>query len=124
MSDDALRASAKAVIDKQLKLRRSLVGTEEIWLDEINRSIESIRSLSRLTDNQREELVLYSIERQGATTFDEIAGDTRLHVSVVKEIVAKLQADGRLRRPKKHVPLSGRSYHMFKSERQAIPEAD
>jgi hypothetical protein len=124
VSDDDLRGSAKSVIDKLLKVRRSFLGTEEIWTDELNKAIELIRSLSRLSDNQREEAVLYSIERQGATTFDEIAGDTHLHVSVVKEIVEKLKTAGRLRTPKKYIPGSDRPYQMFKSSRLAIPEAD
>jgi hypothetical protein len=123
VSDDDLRLAAKAVIDKELKVRRSLAGPELLFVDELNKLIEHIRSLSRLSDTQREELVLYSIERQGATTFDEIAGDTRLHVSVVKEIVEKLKTDGRLTTPKKYIPGSDRSYPMFKSSRQAIPEA-
>ena len=81
-------AAAKAVIDKLLKVRRSLSPAEERFaLPKINFLIEEFRSLIRATPIQREEMVLYSIERSGATTETEISEDTRLHRTVVKDLV-------------------------------------
>lgn len=120
---DALRAGGKCVVDKLLKLRRSLEGAEHLFVTQINDCISNIRSITRMSDHQREEAILWSIERSGATTYTEIAEDTRLAVSVVKEIVAELQERGRLARPRKHVVGSDRPNYMFKSTRAGIPEA-
>jgi hypothetical protein len=84
-------AASKSVIDKLLKVRRSLDSQEQRFaLPKINLLIEELRSLTRATPTQREEMVLYAVERQGATTETEIAEDTRLHRSVVREMVQSL----------------------------------
>ena len=55
---------------------------QEFGLPKINLLIEELRSLVRSTPSQREEMVLYSIERQGAISETEIA-----EVVVDKDVV-------------------------------------
>lgn len=118
-------AAAKAVIDKLLKVRRSLSPAEERFaLPKINFLIEEFRSLIRATPIQREEMVLYSIERSGATTETEISEDTRLHRTVVKDLVQSLIDKGILYKVSRLVPGSGRPQFAIKSNRVKSPEAD
>lgn len=117
-SPDAKQMDAKFTIDALLKARKLIIKANRvIYLRQVNDAINLIRSLSRLSDTQREEAVLYSIEVQGATTFEEIAGDTRLAIAVVKEVYAKLKEEGRITIAKKYIPGSDRQYYMPKSER-------
>ena len=118
-------AAGKAVIDKLLKVRRSLSPAEERFaLPKINFLIEEFRSLIRATPIQREEMVLYSIERSGATTETEISEDTRLHRTVVKDLVQSLIDKGILYKVSRLVPGSGRPQFAIKSNRVKSPEAD
>lgn len=118
-------AAAKAVIEKLLKVRRSLSPDEERFgLPKINFLIEEFRSLIRATPTQREEMVLYSIERSGATTETEISEDTRLHRTVVKDLVQSLIDKGILYKVSRLVPGSGRPQFAIKSNRVKSPEAD
>lgn len=118
-------AAGKAVIDKLLKVRRSLSPAEERFaLPKINFLIEEFRSLIRATPTQREEMVLYSIERSGATTETEISEDTRLHRTVVKDLVQSLIDKGILYKVSRLVPGSGRPQFAIKSNRNKLPEAD
>ena len=118
-------AAAKAVIEKLLKVRRSLSPDEERFgLPKINFLIEEFRSLIRATPTQREEMVLYSIERSGATTETEISEDTRLHRTVVKDLVQSLVDKGILYKVSRLVPGSGRPQFAIKSKRIQLPEAD
>lgn len=122
-TDDA--AAGKAVIDKLLKLRRSLSADEQRFgLPKVNQLIEELRSLIRATPSQREEMVLYAIERSGATTETEIAEDTRLHRCVVNEMVAALINRGVLYRVSRTVIGSDRPQFAIKSNRAKLPEAD
>lgn len=118
------REAGKRIVEKLHRLRRSLDIGELEFIAQVNGCIDQIRSLTKLTDTQREEVVLYSIEKQGATTFTEIAEDTRLHVSVVKQIVISLKSQGRLRQPRKYIPGSGKPNYITKSVRADTPEAD
>lgn len=118
-------AAGKAVIDKLLKVRRSLSPAEERFaLPKINFLIEEFRSLIRATPTQREEMVLYSIERSGATTETEISEDTRMHRTVVKDLVQSLIDKGILYKVSRLVPGSGRPQFAIKSNRNKLPEAD
>lgn len=117
-------AAARAVIDKILKVRRSLSPAEqEFALPRINLLIEELRSLVRMTPTQREEQVLYSIERQGATTETEISEDTKLHRVKVKEIVQSLVDKNILYIVRKTVVGSDRPQFAIKSKRLDMPEA-
>ncbi len=122
---DTSAAAAKAVIDKLLKVRRSLSAPEqEFGLPKINLLIEELRSLVRATPSQREEMVLYSVERQGAVSETEIAGDTKLHRKVVEQIVADLIEKQILYKVRRLVPGSDRPQFAIKSNRVKLPEAD
>lgn len=117
--------AAKSVIDKLLKVRRSLTPEEQRFgLPKVNLLIEEFRSLVRATPTQLEEMILYAVERQGATTETEIAEDTRLHRSVVKEIVDGLIDAGSLYKVSRTVIGSGRPQFAIKSNRAKLPEAD
>lgn len=118
-------AAAKSLIDKLLKVRRNLTNEEQKFgLLKLNSLIEEYRSLIRATPSQREEMVLYSIERQGAVTENEITGDTRLHPCVVKEVVAALMMRGILYRVPRTVIGSDRPQFALKSTRLKTPEAE
>jgi tRNA(Ile)-lysidine synthase TilS/MesJ len=117
-------AASKSVIDKLLKVRRSLDSQEQRFaLPKINLLIEELRSLTRATPTQREEMVLYAVERQGATTETEIAEDTRLHRSVVREMVQSLFDKNILYQVSRTVIGSGRPQFAIKSNRAKMPEA-
>lgn len=118
------RREAKRVVDKLLKVRRELSNGSTKYYDAITRAVDEIRALAKLSDTQKEELVLYSIERQGATTAGEIADDTRLHISVVKQILDRLFDQGKVYFPDRYVPLSGRQWTMIKSRRAGVPEVE
>jgi predicted HTH transcriptional regulator len=117
--------AAKAMIDKLLKVRRSLSPAEEQFgLPRLNLLIDEFRSLVRATPTQREEMVLYAIERQGATTETEIAEDTRLHRSKVRDLVAGLMEKGVLYQVSRTVIGSDRPQFAIKSKRVKTPEAE
>ena len=119
------RRRAKLIVDKLLKVRRSLdLNLDARHYEAITRACEEIRAFARLTDTQREELILYSIEKQGASTATEIAEDTRLHISIVKKLLDKLFDAGVVYFPDRYVPLSGRQWQMIKSRRTKTPEAE
>jgi len=118
-------AAGKSLIDKLLKLRRNLTDDEQRFgLVELNTLIERYRSLIRATPNQREEMVLYAIERQGATTVTEISEDTRLHKCVVKELVASMIDRRILYRTARTVIGADRPQFAIKSNRAKTPEAE
>jgi DNA-binding MarR family transcriptional regulator len=66
--------------------------------------------------------VLVAIEIQGATTPTEIAEDSRLPASVVKEILGELIKKNILYLAPKFIPGSDRQYYMYKSNRVKTPE--
>jgi hypothetical protein len=124
-ADAAMQSAGKSVIDKLLKVRRSLSPDEQRFgLPKINLIIEELRSLTRATPTQREEMILYAVERQGATTETEISEDTRLHRSVVKELVKILIDKDLLYVVPRTVIGSGRPQFAIKSKRLKTPEAD
>lgn len=125
MPPDKLQSAGKTMVDRLLKVRRSLSTEEQlIGLPRLNLLIEELRSLTRATPTQREEMVLYAVERQGATTATEIAEDTRLHPLMVKEILDSLYKKNLLYKVKKTVIGSGRQNYAIKSHRVKLPEAD
>jgi hypothetical protein len=122
---DESDAAGKALIDRLLKVRRSLSPSEQRFgLPKLNLLIEEFRSLIRATPTQREEMILYAVEVQGATTETEISEDTRLHRDVVRDIVQSLYDKDLLYRVSRLVPGSGRPQFAIKSRRLNTPEAD
>lgn len=125
VSDNSETDAAKRVIDKLLKVRRSLTDDEQRFgLPRVNLLIEELRSLARATPTQREEMVLYAVERSGATTETEISEDTRLHRDIVKEVVQGLCDKKLLYSVPRTVIGSGRPQFAIKSTRVKTPEAD
>lgn len=118
------RQAGKALVQKLLKTRRTLSNAESEFLPQLNELIEKIRAVARFTDHQREELVLYAIERSGATTINEIAEDARLTRDVVKEILIDLGKRSLVYQTRRYVPGSDRPQFAIKSRRVAVPEAD
>lgn len=59
----------------------------------LNDAIKAIRTEATLSNEQRETLVLNSIERSCANTFQEIAEDTRLSIETVRQIVRRLESE-------------------------------
>lgn len=113
----------KRAIDAILKARRELLSFgQERGLTQINTCLEALRSISRLSDTQSEELILFAVERQGATTLTEIAEDSRLAPAVVKIIAKELIERNILYLVPKFIPGSDRQYFMYKSNRVKTPE--
>lgn len=114
--------AGKKLLRKLLEIRLALDATQkqEFGAD-LQACIEAVRAKIRLTDGQRIEAILYSIEHQGAATRVEIAEDTRLDQTIVKTIVEGLLADGTLFETARHVPGSDRQYYILKSIRQNVP---
>jgi len=124
---DPIRAAAdreyRRAIDAILKARRFLAGLgQERGITQINACLESLRSISRFTDTQMQELVLLSIEQQGATTISEICEDSRLAPVVVKPILKLLLEQQMLYQVPRFIPGSDRQYFMYKSSRARTPE--
>lgn len=113
----------KRAIDAVLKARRELLSlNQERGITQINTCLEALRSIARLSDTQTQEIVLHAIERQGATTITEIAGDCRLAQSVVKLVVEELVKKNILYLAPKFIVGSDRQYEMYKSNRVKTPE--
>ena len=89
----------------------------------LDKGIKEIRFLSRLTNSQMEELVLYAVEKLGCCTAREISENIRLDLESVKTIVEDLKEKNLLYEIKRYVPLSGRQYFALKSARVHTPEA-
>lgn len=121
-SPDATRRAGQSLVTKLLKVRQSLAGDESLYRAHVNACIDTIRGFSEFSDTKREELVLYAIERQGATTPTEIAEDTRLDPEIIKGILIDLHARGIVYQVKKYIPGSGRPWTMLKSRRAQTPE--
>lgn len=113
----------RRAIDAVLRARRFLASLgQERGLSQINTCLESLRSISRFTDTQMQELIMRSIEVQGATTIAEICEDARLAPVVVKPIIAHLIEQNTLYKVPRYIPGSDRQYFMFKSSRARTPE--
>lgn len=111
----------KRAVDILLRARRELGDQVEGFI-EITACIDAVKAKSRLTDTQREELILYAIEKQGATTVTEISEDIRLAPSIVKQLVEAMITGGVLYAVRKYIPGSDRQYYMLKSARSRTPE--
>lgn len=86
---------AKRIVRYLLAVRKKLESSaEREFLPSINHTVRDIRSFADLTDTQRESLILISVERQMATNYEEIAGDTRLAEPLIREIVDRLASRG------------------------------
>lgn len=93
----ATTKAVRSLLKKLYALRQSLTDAEaEVGSGGINALIKELRTLSRAAPAQWEKMVIYSIEVQGATTVIEISEDTRLHRSIVQQVVARLLETGRL----------------------------
>ena len=122
LSDDEIRRKGMNVIRKIYKVRKSLVGGETCYVNYLNDAIARIRAVSRLSDNQREELVLYAIERQGATSLTEIVEDTRIDRKSVEIILESLMNREILYNTRKYTPGMDKKNYMYKSIRVRTPE--
>jgi len=116
--------AGKSVIEKLLKVRRSLSTPEQMFgLPRINALIDEMRSMLKASDTRCEDMILYSIERQGATTETEIAEDTRIHRKIVDGIVADMLERNILYKVSRTVIGSDRPQFALKSRRVKTPEA-
>lgn len=123
-SEDAFRRGGKAVVDGLLKFRRTMAGSQLGFMSDINTAIESIRQKTKLSEHQREELILYAIERSGCVTLKEISEDCRLPEEMVKTIIVDLGAQGILYKVRRYCPGSDRPQYAIKSRRVKTPEAE
>lgn len=125
ISEDEFRRRGGSVVRKLYKVRQSLTGGETAYVNYLNECIEKVRAVSRLSVNQREELILYSIERSGSTTVTEIVEDTKLDKKSVIDILTKLGTGDRavLYSARKYTPGMPKPHYLIKSRRIKSPEA-
>lgn len=116
--DDEVRRKGNSVVRKLRDVEKRLAGGETAYRHIIDEAVKKIRSVSRLSDSQRESLVLHAIERCEAETLAEIVEDTKLDKSVVNAILADLGTKGILyckKRPGGE--MGGRPQFIIKSRR-------
>lgn len=123
-SDDERRNAGKRVVQKLLQVRRQLSAVESTeYYAEISELIDRIRRKTSVSNQKREELVLYSIEQSGACTPSEIAEDTKIPRNIVDEIIHSLAMRQVIYQTRRYVPGSDRPQFMIKSSRSKTPEA-
>ncbi len=90
----------------------------------IKAAIDEIRIVYRAEEEKFREKILFSVERQGATTATEISGDTRIGKKHVEQVLVELEKEEVLYRVPKFIPGSDRQYYMWKSNRTDSGEMD
>lgn len=109
--------AGRSVIDKLLKLRRSLTADESAYITQINDCIEEIRAFSRLDDAKLRERILFAIEKQAAHTLTEIIDETRTTPERVKAAMKQLNDDGLVYAVRRFIPGCGKPNFLYKSRR-------
>jgi hypothetical protein len=123
VTDDQRRKAGKKLVEKLLTIRRGLDEIQEQeFYSHLDALIQVIRACSELTDSQREELILHSIEVQGACTPVEMAEDTRLLKPTVMRLLKGLENRGEVYKVRRLVPGSDRPQFIYKSKRAGVPE--
>ena len=123
-TDQEIKVASRDLINKLYALRRDLDPVQhDQFYGDISKLIETIRRRVQLDDSKMEEMVLYSIEVQGASTPTEISEDIRLPRSTVDRILKDLESRAVVYVTGKYVPGSDRPQFMYKSLRKRTPEA-
>jgi predicted transcriptional regulator len=92
--EQARMKAGKCVINRLLTVRQQLEAANcGAFTHLLNDAINAVRSEISCPPAQRENLILSSIEKSQANTFEEIADDTRLSVDIVKRIVYRLESE-------------------------------
>jgi hypothetical protein len=92
--EQARMKAGKCVVNQLLTVRQQLEAANcGAFTHLLNDAINAIRAESLNTSEQQEKLVLNSIEKSQANTFEEIADDTRLSIQIVKQIVYRLESE-------------------------------
>ena len=122
---DEIRRKGSSVIRKARRLQSDLRGAEAAYSIFFDDLCAKVRSVSKLSDYQRERLVLIAIEQCGASSVAEIVEDTRIDKGSVSKIIVELGRQGILYRAKKRGSDSGgKPVWIIKSRRVKSPEAD
>lgn len=86
--------AGKNVVRRLLSVRQELQAEDNhSYIHLLNDAINAVRAESSYSAAQSERLILNSIEKSQANTFEEIADDTRLSVEIVKRIVRRLESE-------------------------------
>jgi hypothetical protein len=94
ISEESKMDAGKRVIKQLLDVRRKLkTDNEQQFVTQINYLLKQIRSETTHSDAKSEQLILHSVEKSHAGSFEEISEDTRIAVEVVKQIVSRLEAE-------------------------------
>lgn len=109
--------AGRSVIDKLLKLRRSLTADEAAYITQINDCIEEIRAFSRLDDDKLKDRILFAIEKQAAHTLTEIIDETRTTPERVKAAMKQLNEAGLVYAVRRFIPGCGKPNFLYKSRR-------
>ncbi len=93
--DEKARMNAgKCVVRRLLTIRRELLAADDReYIHFLNDAIKAIRSEANYSAAQIEKIILNSVEKNKASTFEEIADDTRLSIEAVKQIVHRLESE-------------------------------
>jgi hypothetical protein len=94
--DEQARIKAgKRVVQRLLIARQQLEAARSgVFTHLLNDAINAVlRAEVNYPAAQKESLILHSIEKSQANTFEEIAGNTRLSIETVKRIVYRLESE-------------------------------
>jgi predicted transcriptional regulator len=93
--DEQARIKAgKRVVQRLLIARQQLEAARSgVFTHLLNDAINAARAEVNYLAAQKESLILHSIEKSQANTFEEIAGNTRLSIETVKRIVYRLESE-------------------------------
>jgi hypothetical protein len=80
-------ADGMDIVQKLSLIRKELTPSQKIFDIHLQRCVRDIRHSATLTDEQREEVILSTVEKSCAHSIQEISEDSRLAESEVKTIV-------------------------------------
>lgn len=89
--------AGRGLVQKLTRLRRKLPDDQREFDFLLAVAIREIKYQMSLSDEKRRELVLFCIEEQHAHTWGEIADDSRLSQSIVRDILSQLEQENLIR---------------------------
>lgn len=121
-AEETKRRAAKSTVEKLRKLRRSLETAETVFSPYLDDCILAIRCFARQSENQLREIVLYSIEVQGAGTLSEIAEECKMQKGFTQNLLNAMIGDDDIYTvPRFSVGLE-KPLIIYKSSRRRTPE--
>lgn len=120
--------TANKIISHLYRIRhklKPLLNQEPDFEDVLNQAINKVREYSRLTETQKQGLILYAIEKKQCWTVTDIAAETKLTEKEVRRISDDLVNLRFARYVQRYIP--GGCYkknYLIKSNRIYVPDND